>query len=526
MSSTRVKLEKALCQYVTETLSHIDTVREFCERLPKWTCARKKEIAKIKEENDQPKLDAVLKDALGGLRKLDCFLVAVEMLAVTSLEVFKEQNQVLHLPERISPEHVQIVIIAARLICPLLLVFKRDARVFFLPKLQNKEVLSYQLDKYIQTTQKICEKLQKSSFCEFGLKAPKTLVDLNVDLSENDMQRMLQLVNQLDRIRMDQHFRTIFLFQEVSCHCFIDEFSKRQLRMLQFLKELEENAVQLDRMHKGAKISSVAGSSVGAVGGVLSIVGLALIPVTAGVSLGLIIGGTALGITSGANSVVTTATELIVNHKHQTEAGKILQRFMKDVQSLQDCLEEVSAQPAANIPVKAEYLRKLMLLSKPVSIGRSISSLVTDVSALKALKRNEQAVGAGLVAVQEGQALVNVSRVASDVPDIGQAAVKGSLALSKSARFGLIGLNALFLGMDIVTICKDGITLAKGCKAEVSQFIRARAALWSSEMDSWQKIHNSLCKGLLTSEKNRVILEMPFYPERAGRKQKQIKNKI
>nr|XP_033500535.1 uncharacterized protein LOC117268305 [Epinephelus lanceolatus] len=512
----RENLEKALCQYVSNTLSHIDTVRGFCERLPEWMDARKRELTRLKKDISQLNLTAVLKDILRGLKKLDCFLDAVEKLVVTSLHVFMKENQVLHLPEGISPEHVQVVIIAARLICPLLLQFKRDASVFFLPKLQNVEVLSYQLDRYIQTTKTICKKLEKSFLSDFRLKRnTETVVDLNAHLCEDDIERMLCHINQLDRIRMDQHFRTNFLFQEVSCCRFIDEFTKRQPRMLKFLKDLEENAVQLDSMNKGAKISSVVGSSVGAVGGVLSIIGLALIPVTAGVSLGLIIGGTALGITSGVNSVVTTATEIVVNHKHQKEAGEVFQRFMEDVQSLQDCLEEVSAQPAANIPLNVQYLKVLSLLSKPVSVRRSIGSLVTDVSALQTLKKSkEQAMRAGLVAVQEGQALRNVPRVASEIPDIGQATVKGTLALSKSARAGLIGLNALFLGMDIVFICKDSISLAKGSETEVSQFIRARAALWSSEMDSWQKIHVSLCKGLQPSEKNKAILEMPYYPER------------
>ncbi|XP_049416509.1 uncharacterized protein apol isoform X6 [Epinephelus fuscoguttatus] len=511
----RENLERAWCQYVSDTLSHIDTVRGFRERLPEWMDARKRELTRLKKDINQLNLTAVLKDILRGLKKLDCFLDAVEKLAVTSLHVFMKENQVLHLPEGISPEHVQVVIIAARLICPLLLVFKRDASVFFLPKLQNVEVLSYQLDRYIQTTKTICEKLEKSVLSDFRLKRnTETVVDLNAHLCEDDIERMLCHINQLDRIRMDQHFRTNYLFQNVSCCHYINEFTKRQPRMLQFLKDLEENAVQLDRMNKGAKISSVVGSSVGAVGGVLSIIGLALIPVTAGVSLGLIIGGTALGITSGVNSAVTTTTELVVNHKHQKEAGKVFQRFMEDVQSLQDCLEEVSAQPAANIPLNVQYLKVLSLLSKPVSVGRSIHSLVTDVSALQALRSEEQAMRAGLVAVQEGQALRNVPRVASDLPDIGQATVKGSLALSKSARAGFIALNALFLGMDIVFICKDSISLAKGSETEVSQFIRARAALWSSEMDSWQKIHDSLSKGLQTSEKNKAILETPFYPER------------
>ncbi|XP_049416503.1 uncharacterized protein apol isoform X1 [Epinephelus fuscoguttatus] len=564
--SARKEFEEALCCYTADTLTYIDTVRGFCERNPKWTLGRETELhmmMDIKDRADkihlnighvtqsekrgkamweymkskvtqvtadsrraelETELADVLKDTLGGLEELNCFLDAVEKLAVTSLHVFMKENQVLHLPEGISPEHVQVVIIAARLICPLLLEFKRDASVFFLPKLQNVEVLSYQLNKYVQTTKTICEKLEKSSLCEFCLKEnTETLVDLNADLSEGDFQRMLFHINQLDEIRMDQNFRMVFLFQDEPCSGFIDEFSERQPRMLQFLKDLEESAVQLDRMNTGAKISSVAGSSVGAVSGVLSIVGLALIPVTAGVSLTLTMAGLGLGITSGVNSAVTTAAEIGVNRKHQTKASEVFQRFMEDVQSLQDCLFS-SMVPKVEASEVDVVLGVGKIVTKAGTVGKSIDSFTDAASAL--LKSDEVITSAGRVAVQEGETLRNVPRVAADLPDIGQAAVKGPLALSKSARAGLIGLNALFLGMDIVFICKDSMSLAKGSKTEISQLIRARAALWSSEMDSWQRIHDSLSKGLQTSEKNKGILETPFYPEREMKKQKETETEV
>ncbi|KAI3359516.1 hypothetical protein L3Q82_013907 [Scortum barcoo] len=330
----RKELQEALLGYVSDTLSYVDTVRGFCERISKWMLGRETELNMLmdikdradqidlsishvtKSENKgeafleymkskvtqvtadsrraelQNELAAVLKDTLGGLEDLDYFLDAVEKLAVTSLHVFMEDNQVLNLPKEINLELIQ-----------------------------NVEVLSYQLDRYIRTTQKICEKLEKSSIGEFCPKMDmKTLVSLDVDWSEDDMKWMLYHFSRLDEIRMNQDFRMVFLFQEVSCSDFIREFSERQPRMLQFLKDLEETAVQLDRMNKGAKISSVAGSSVGAVGGVLSIVGLALIPFTAGVSLALTMTGVGLGITSGVNSAVTTATEIGVNRKYQKKA--------------------------------------------------------------------------------------------------------------------------------------------------------------------------------------------------------------
>lgn len=268
---------------------------------------------------------------------------------------------------------------------------------------------------------------------------------------------------------MNQSFRTVFLFQGEYSN-FISEIKERQPRMLQFLEDLEKNAVQLDQMNKGAKISSVVGSSVGAAGGVLSIIGLALIPVTAGVSLALTMTGVGMGITSGVNGLVTTATEIGVNNKHQKQAGEIFQSFMEDVQILQDCLEEVSKKVSSPEDV---VLGVGMLAGRVGAIGKVIDGLVDSTKAVK---------------------------------------------ISGSARVGLIGLNALFLGMDIFFICKDSIGLANGSETEFSQFIRARAALWRSELDSWQKICDFLCKGLLTAEENKVILETPFYPEKEMKK--------
>ncbi|XP_062264808.1 apolipoprotein L2-like isoform X2 [Platichthys flesus] len=499
MSAARTELQQVLCRYVTDTLIYIDTVRGFCEDVSKWGLHRETELnmmIDIKERVDnhvsksgsdaklQEELDAVLKDTLVGLAKLEYFLVAVEKLAVTSLHVFTE-NQALCLPKGITLGCVQVVITVARLICPLLLEFKRDAQVFFLPRLQNVEVLSYELDKYIRTTQKICETLGKSDF--HSKMTTDTVVNLDVDLSEDDMRRMLDHINLLDEIRMDKHFRLVFLFQEESFCDFISDFSKRQERMLEFLNDLEEGAIQLDRMNKGAKISSVVGSSVGAAGGVLSIVGLALIPFTAGVSLALTMTGLGMGITSGVNSAVTTATEIGVNATQRNKAREVFQKFMEDVQSIQECLNKVTNQVDTE---KVESIIKVALgvgkgLGKAFVIGRGIDALVDAAAAAKLLKNEDLIAGVA----------------------------KAPLGLAKSARAGFIALNALFLGMDIFFIIKDSISLAKGNETAFSQWIRARATLWSSEMDSWQGIHDSLCEGRETSEKKKALLETPLYPE-------------
>lgn len=284
----------------------------------------------------------------------------------------------------------------------------------------------------------------------------------------------------------------VFLFGEDSSLSFTEEFSERSPRMLQFLDDLEGNAKQLDKMKKGAKISSVTGSSVGLVGGVLSIVGLALIPVTAGVSLALTMTGLSLGITSGVNGIVTTAAEIGVNKTETNKANETLKSFMENVQALQKHMEEVFNRETNWVNMALGGGR---IVLKSVGVGKAIDGLVDAVATVKILQVERAA-----------------ARAAAEIPDVGQAVAKGVLALPKAARAGMIAVNALFIGVDIFFICKDSISLAKGEVSEASKFIRARAVLWRSEMDSWQKIHDSLCKGQEKSVQMNSVLVSQFYP--------------
>lgn len=306
----------------------------------------------------------------------------------------------------------------------------------------------------------------------------------------------------------------------------MDEFSSRQPQMLQYLVELEEAAGKLNSMNKGAQISSVVGSSMGAAGGVLSIIGLALIPVTAGVSLGLTVTGIGLSITSGVNSAVTTATEIGVNNKHQKKANELFQVFMEDVQSLQNCLEEVSFQTVAVIeanPTDEAVGGDSVVMQ---ATDTALDSAVDAVPSVKMLQSTALLANSGKVVVQEAKALRNVPRVATEISDIGQAALKAPLAISRSARVGLVGLNALFLGMDVLFLCKDSISLSKGSESKISQFISARVALWRSEIQAWEVIQETLLKGLPASDRNKTILEMPFYPEREIEEEPDIMTKL
>lgn len=497
------------------TFSHISQAEKKGRVFKEYMKSKVTQVtAKKRHDELAEELATVLEETLLELESLHRFLDAIEKLAVTSLHVFSDSEKVrLNLPRGVSLQDIRDVIAAARLICPRLLQFKRDAADFFLPKMQNVEVLAHQLDRYIQITKQICEVMQKRTHWDLEM-TKKTWVQLDVNLTSEDVQRMIYHIGVLDGVRMDQHFRLVFLFHEKSCSTFLNEFSNRQPQMLKYLNELEEAAGKLNTMNKAAKISSVVGSSMGAVGGVLSIIGLALIPVTAGVSLGLTMTGIGLSITSGVNSAVTTATEIGVNKKHQKNANKVFEVFMENVQSLQNYLEEVSSQTAAVI--KANLAEEAAEEGSVVTQAGNLTVLDSAVNAApsaKVLQSGALFGNTGKVVVQEAKALRNVPRVASDIPDIGQAALKAPLAFSRSARAGLIGVNALFIGIDVIFLCQDSISLAKGSESKVSQFISARVALWRSEIKAWEKIQETLHKGLPVAEGHKTVLEMPFYPE-------------
>ncbi|XP_051569278.1 uncharacterized protein LOC127449776 [Myxocyprinus asiaticus] len=552
---TRAQLQKLLSEYVVDTLSYIQTVRDFCDKEYKWTLQRETELEKMRDIKDQAdkislgfdhvqrsdnkakafgeymwsgltqvtadsknqelakELGAVLKDTLEGLEKLDHFLDAVEKLTVTSLFVFIGQS---FLPKEESPESVRAVITAARMACPLLIHFKRNAETFFLPIISNVDVLAFQLDKYIRTTQQLCERLEKKSksvlwsggFHEWR---KGEVVKFSLNLSDNSMQKMLDHLKQLWKIRMDQHTRLTFIFQKDTLH-FIGLFSQRRSRMEQFLSDLEESAVQLDRMKMGASISTVAGSSVGVAGGILSIVGLALAPVTAGVSLALTLTGVGLGVTSGVNSLVTGITEAAVNNHHGKNAQSIFQRYMDDVQKIVDCLEKASSVERLEGPDVVDMFVAGKLIACAGGVAKGIDALVDAASAFKVLKREEVIATATKIGLQEAQSARNIPKLPADLPDIGQLTKGLPLALSKSARAGFITLNALFIGLDVLFICKDSISLANGSKSEAPQLIRSRAALWKSELEAWQKIHDSLCIGIWRFRKSQEVLEQLFLP--------------
>ncbi|KAK7895608.1 hypothetical protein WMY93_020933 [Mugilogobius chulae] len=584
------KLEDELGKYVSDTLSCIKTIKHFVSGNLKWIEEKEEEkctLAKIPEKlseihnsnnyniipaiasrqraEDVAKLQTELEDLiqkiLKGLKEIKEFLEAVEKLAVTSVKLFNK-NQVLQLCDQTDLESVKMILHAARIIRPHLLLFKRDDKEFFKAKLHNVEVMENQMNQYIRLIKNFCNAFKECSVADLSLTRP-TLV-LKPDLSEDDVEKnqpvYLPPVSRLITVRAepdeggvpqprctasiwksvihlqvelgtlsweslswsragrmvlnaerknDIHFRLVVLFGDEN-KTFMEKFSEKKERMHKFLNDLEPCAVQLDSMNKGARISTVVSSSVGVVGGGLSIAGLALAPFTAGLSLGLTIAGAATAGTSVLNSVVTMITDKVVSSVQTNKANETLKNFMDDVNDLQNCLREAIIQHLQSSETY-DFQAAVDLAKNGASVTKSIDIIIDCFPLYKLVKAEKALVNAA----GTGQA---VGQAASEIPVLGQAALKGPLALGKAARGGYIALNALFIGVDIFWIANESVCLSQGSETEISKWIRARADLWRRELEEGLNKYVSETFSHMKRVKNFIVRSNEWIKERQKEK--------
>ncbi|XP_050958883.1 uncharacterized protein LOC127160265 [Labeo rohita] len=442
--NSRTQLEERLTAYVKDTLKYIETAKDFCDQNQKWTSERKAELDKMRDINENQQegnLGAVITDTLKGLEKLEPFLDAVEKLTVTSQHVFRGQ---IFLLWGKSPEIVQLVITNANTDAPVLILFKRNAKTFFQPLLNNVNVLIFQLNNYVLKTKQLCSRMRRSldlSGKIYKRETGQPSVKLILRASENDMNQMLDHLKQLREIRMDEHTRLAYLFQE-DAQKFTDVFGERRSRMWQLLSDLEDTAVHLDRMKKGASISTVVGSSVGIIGGVLSVLGVVLIPVTAGTSLGLTVAGAGLGGISGVNALVTDSTEMAVNSHHEHKAQSYLKSFKDDMIKIEDCLNELvnSERPLVQ-PSGVDAAKIVRLTGEVIRGGVNVLGIAETIPLYKSTK-------ALRVAMRELNMARNIPQVATYLSRTEQVA-KSKMMTTLRVTGRITGIiNFLFIGLD------------------------------------------------------------------------------
>ncbi|XP_058249868.1 apolipoprotein L1 isoform X1 [Hemibagrus wyckioides] len=227
-------------------------------------------------------------------------------------------------------------------------------------------------------------------------------------------------------------------------------FSERAEALWQHIIDLNHIADGLDRFNKRTKVAQITGGSTSAVGGVATITGLALAPVTMGTSLII----TAVGLGVAAAGGLTSASASISNTVHGSFDRKKVERILKDFQSKMADIDKCTKFIKRGI----ENLRELNAPKvKKLKVYDNDFSGINDIY--------EDGVMAGKAVLINANEITRFTQITM--------ATGGTAARAVQVAAMATGiLTGLFVAMDVYFVAKDSHELKKGAKSEFAKKIR------------------------------------------------------
>lgn len=227
-------------------------------------------------------------------------------------------------------------------------------------------------------------------------------------------------------------------------------FSERAESLWQHVIDLNSMADALDKFNKNTKIAQITGGSTSAIGGVATIAGLALAPVTFGTSLIVTAVGLGVATAGGLTSAGAGISNQVNNSMDRKKVEKIVEDYQAKMVDLNKCLKFIKQ--------GIENLHKFDLIKmKNHAYNRDFPVLSSSF-----YEDGAMAGKAILINANEIMRVVQIANVA------GSTAAR-AVQIASMATGVLAGL---FVGMDIYFVAKDSKELKKGAKSEFAGKIR------------------------------------------------------
>uniref|UniRef100_A0A3B3XG87 Apolipoprotein L, 1 n=1 Tax=Poecilia mexicana TaxID=48701 RepID=A0A3B3XG87_9TELE len=227
-------------------------------------------------------------------------------------------------------------------------------------------------------------------------------------------------------------------------------FSERAESLWQHVIDLNAIADGLDKFNKKTKIAQITGGSTSAIGGVATITGLALAPVTMGTSLIITAVGLGVATAGGLTSAGAGISNQVNNSLDRKKVEKIVEDYQEKIADLNKCLKFIKQ--------GIENLRKFDLIKmKKSAYNQDFPALTSQF-----YEDGAMAGKAILINANEIMRVVQIANVA------GSTAARAVQIASMATGV----LTGLFVGMDIYFVAKDSKELKKGAKSEFAAKIR------------------------------------------------------
>ncbi|XP_028283890.1 apolipoprotein L1 isoform X3 [Parambassis ranga] len=227
-------------------------------------------------------------------------------------------------------------------------------------------------------------------------------------------------------------------------------FLERAESLWQHVINLNSIADALDKFNKNTKIAQITGGSTSAIGGVATIAGLALAPVTMGTSLIVTAVGLGIATAGGLTSAGAGISNQVNNSMDRKKVEKIVEDYQEKMGDLNKCLKFIKQ--------GIENLRRFDLIKmKNHAYNQDFPVLSTSFY--------EDGAMAGKAILTNANEIMRVMQITN---------VAGSTAARavQIASMATGVLTGLFVGMDIYFVAKDSKELKKGAKSEFAAKIR------------------------------------------------------
>ncbi|XP_019203205.1 glutamic acid-rich protein isoform X2 [Oreochromis niloticus] len=247
-------------------------------------------------------------------------------------------------------------------------------------------------------------------------------------------------------------------------------FTERAESLWQHVIDLNAIADGLDKFSKNTKIAQITGGSTSAIGGVTTVTGLALAPVTMGTSLIVTAVGLGIAAAGGLTSAGAGISNQVNNTMDRKKVEKIVQDYQEKMEDLNKCLTFIKQ--------GIENLRRFDL------IKMKNSAYNQDFPALTSRFYEDGAMAgkAILINANEIMRFVQIAHVA------GSTAARAVQIASMATGV----LTGLFVVMDIYFVSKDSKELKKGAKSEFAAKIREVAQQLHDGLVELNSIHQEL----------------------------------
>ncbi|XP_036723141.1 apolipoprotein L3-like isoform X1 [Balaenoptera musculus] len=275
------------------------------------------------------------------------------------------------------------------------------------------------------------------------------LNELKADLAMGDQDTLQQ--DQLDRKR------------------FLEEFPWVRQELEESIKKLHALADKADKVHRDCTISNIVANSTGAVSGVLTILGLALAPVTAGASLGLFATGLGLGAAATVTSVSTSIVEHVSTLAAENEASRLTSTAVN-----KEVFEGVVRNSTAQF---ASSTRRVF---------QAVQGIGNNVRAIKLAKVNPGLAARAKRFTTTGQVSVRGGK------QVQKAFGGTALAMTKTARIVGVATAGVSLLMDVAFLVKEAKHLHEGAKTESAERLRQQAWELEKKLEVLTGIYESL----------------------------------